>query len=413
VLLTFTLRILFAYAIVLLIMFATLYNQHQYRMRVYIEKLQKQMVEHVRNQLKHNGNVRLREQVRDAVGDLHIPYLEIYDGKRRLLNTFVTETWPKVKSDVSLPAIPAPGEEDYEHISTKAGDFLVFASGPMEINNPYGFKVVRAFRGVFPIDQTTLEGIKKHFINALRLVLLTGLVFAVTLFPMIFYYYRRLRERNKALIRSYFNTISALGSAVAQRDGDTSSHNYRVTLYTLRLAEAMKCCNKEQIASMILGAYLHDIGKIGIPDRILLKHDRLTDDEFALMQQHVDKGLKIVSRIEWMHEAAKLIGGHHEKFDGTGYPKGLRGKAIPLEARIFTVADVFDALNSRRPYKAPLDLDTSVAMIRKLSGTHFDPEVVDVFLRIVPEIRHETMHLSEQELEALLQKEIEPYISTL
>jgi len=383
-------------------------------MEAFASALKTHITEHVRTNFPPSGNVRLSDQVRSAVNELQIPYFEVYDGERRLRNTFASPQWSAIKPAVMLPELPEAGKEErFSLVETPSGPFLVFASGPAETENAFGERVVRGFRGVAPVDGGAVERLRETYAHAFWLVLATGVVFALALFPMIFYYYRRLRERNKALIRSYFSTIAALGNAVAHRDAGTSSHNYRVTLYTLRIAEAMACCSKRKIASMILGAYLHDIGKIGIPDNILLKPGRLTPEEFSLMKSHVEKGMEIVSHLEWLEEAEKLIGGHHEKYDGSGYPNGLRGEAIPLEARIFSVADVFDALNSRRPYKEPMDLDASVGIIRSLSGTHFDPKVVEAFLRIVPDILAETMYCNERELETLLRQEVEPYISRL
>ncbi|UFS63697.1 HD domain-containing protein [Sulfurimonas sp. HSL-3221] len=412
-LLSFTLRIIIAYLIVIGIMFATVYQQHHSRMEDYVSQRFADVMTQVRAHLAMDESEPVSEEMREVLQSMQIPYLEAYDGKGRLLHTFASGNWASLKDKTPLPALPAGEEENFTLIDHDRSPYLVFATGPAQIKNPFGRHVVRAFRGVLPVDEGIIRRMREHYANALWLVLATGAVFALALFPMILFYYRQLRLKNSELIRSYFGTVSALGSAVAQRDSGTSSHSFRVTLYTLRLAEALQCCSQKHIANIILGAYLHDIGKIGIPDAILLKPDKLTADEFELMKSHVEKGLEIVSHVTWLSNAGSVIAGHHEKYDGSGYPHGLRGEAIPLEARIFSVADVFDALSSRRPYKAPMTLEASLDYIKNHSGTHFDPAIVAVFIRIAPGIYRETLDRNAEELEAMLQKEVEPYINRL
>jgi HD-GYP domain-containing protein (c-di-GMP phosphodiesterase class II) len=142
---------------------------------------------------------------------------------------------------------------------------------------------------------------------------------------------------------------------------------------------------EEELYYVRLGALLHDIGKIGVPDSILLKPGKLTDDEWKIMKKHPEYAFQMLSPIAYLSKAIDIPYCHHEKWDGTGYPRGLKGKQIPLSARIFAVVDVWDALTSDRPYRKAWPKDKAIEYIRSQSGSHFDPEVVDVFMKIINE----------------------------
>lgn len=183
--------------------------------------------------------------------------------------------------------------------------------------------------------------------------------------------------------RGYEDTLQALGAAVDLRDSDTAGHSRRVTAYSLEIAKIMGL-QGSHLLTLKRGAYLHDIGKLGILDHILLKPGPLSADEWTIMQQHVQIGFDIVKGIHFLAEAAEIILTHHERFDGRGYPRGLSGQQIPLGARIFAVADTLDAITSDRPYRRAASFESACETIRRLAGSQFDPEVVDVFLRIAP-----------------------------
>ncbi len=191
----------------------------------------------------------------------------------------------------------------------------------------------------------------------------------------------RLTRLSLKLLDSQLETLKVLGGAIATRDNDTDAHNYRVTIFSVRLAEAAGLDHKN-IRTLIKGAFLHDVGKIGITDNILLKPGNLTDSEFRIMKSHVTQGLNIIERSEWLKDAAEVVGCHHEKVDGNGYLKGLNGGEIPVTARIFSIADVFDALSSRRPYKEPFSFEETMKIIEEKRGSHFDPTFVDIFTNI-------------------------------
>jgi putative nucleotidyltransferase with HDIG domain len=183
------------------------------------------------------------------------------------------------------------------------------------------------------------------------------------------------------LERSYDITLEALGDALDLRDAETEGHSKRVTAFTIAIARAMGL-PREHIAIIARGAFLHDIGKMAIPDKILLKPAKLDPDELAIMKEHAYLGYQMLKKIPFLVEASDIVYSHQERFDGTGYPRGLKGTEIPLGARIFSVADTLDAITSDRPYRAAQPLSAARAEIVKWSGRQFDPEVVKVFIEM-------------------------------
>jgi HD-GYP domain-containing protein (c-di-GMP phosphodiesterase class II) len=206
--------------------------------------------------------------------------------------------------------------------------------------------------------------------------------------------FKRERARAQELRRSYIATVRALSNAVEARDAYTGKHAERVAAYGLEIARKFP---SELVLTPELefGFLLHDVGKVAIPDAILYKPSALSDDERALMSRHPVIGSEIVQGIEFLAEAADVVRSHHERWDGTGYPDRLAGEDIPLAARVFSVADVLDALTTDRPYRPACSLHYARAMITSESGTQFDPRIVDafsaiddtVFQRIAAEIR--------------------------
>jgi putative nucleotidyltransferase with HDIG domain len=190
--------------------------------------------------------------------------------------------------------------------------------------------------------------------------------------------FKQERERSQQLRESYMATVRALSNAVEARDAYTGKHAERVTAYALEIAAALgiQLSETEEIE---FGFLLHDIGKVAIPDAILYKPGALTDKERALMAQHPLIGAEIVRGIEFLGSAAEVVRSHHERWDGLGYPDGLAGEQIPLTARVFSVADVLDALTTERPYRPASTLRIARAMINEEAGTQFDPRVVEAF----------------------------------
>lgn len=151
-----------------------------------------------------------------------------------------------------------------------------------------------------------------------------------------------------------------------------------MTIISVKLAGRLGL-SADDIRCLIKGAFLHDVGKIGIEDGILHKPGRLTDDEFSIMKNHVPFGLDIVNKAEWIKDSMDIVGCHHEKYDGSGYGEGLEREQIPETARIFAIADVFDALTSRRPYKEPFSFEKTMDILKSGRGSHFDPDYIDAF----------------------------------
>ena len=180
---------------------------------------------------------------------------------------------------------------------------------------------------------------------------------------------------------TYRATLEALGSALDTRDVGTHAHSRRVVGYSLSIAHAFGV-DETQMRDIEHGVLLHDIGKIGIPDAILLKPDKLTADEWKVMRRHPEIGKRLIENVPFLQGAIPIIFCHHEKWDGTGYPRGLKGEQIPLAARIFAVVDVWDAMRSDRPYRRGWPDEQVDAHIRTLAGTHFDPQVVRAFLAL-------------------------------
>jgi len=183
------------------------------------------------------------------------------------------------------------------------------------------------------------------------------------------------------LERSYDITLEALGDALDLKDRETEGHSKRVTAFTIAIARAMGL-PRDQINTIARGAFLHDIGKMAIPDKILNKPGKLEPEEFNIMKEHAHLGYQIVKKIPFLAEAAEIVYSHQERFDGSGYPRGLRGEQIPLGARIFSVADTLDAITSDRIYRPKQTLGAAREEIAKWAGRQFDPEVVRVFLEM-------------------------------
>jgi putative nucleotidyltransferase with HDIG domain len=195
-----------------------------------------------------------------------------------------------------------------------------------------------------------------------------------------------LQQSNIELALAYDATIAGWSRAMDLRDKETEGHTQRVTELTLKLARSMRISESE-LAQIRRGALLHDIGKMGVPDNILLKADQLTDKEWQKMRQHPVWAFEMLSSIRYLQPALDIPYCHHEKWDGTGYPRGLKGEQIPIAARIFAVADVWDAITSDRPYRKGWSGEAALKYIEEQSGKYFDPKVVQEFFRLIYEDR--------------------------
>jgi HD-GYP domain-containing protein (c-di-GMP phosphodiesterase class II) len=192
--------------------------------------------------------------------------------------------------------------------------------------------------------------------------------------------FRNLERSNIELAQAYETTLEGWSRAMDLRDKETEGHTQRVTEMTVQLARNMSM-SEDEIVHIWRGALLHDMGKLGVPDAILLKPGKLTDEEWVIMKQHPQFAYNMLSPITYLHPALDIPYCHHEKWDGTGYPRGLKGQSIPVAAQIFAVVDVWDALISDRPYRAGWTKEKVLDFIREQSGKHFNPEIVDMFLK--------------------------------
>jgi cyclic di-GMP phosphodiesterase len=191
----------------------------------------------------------------------------------------------------------------------------------------------------------------------------------------------QIRQAIEEVSRSYNSTLTALVRALDAREKEIGSHSERVMNYTLLLAQAMDV-KEPELMIIAKGALLHDIGKIGVADHILLKPGKLDTAEWREMKKHPQIGYDILSDIKFLQGAADFVLTHHERYDGAGYPNSLKGEQIPLSARIFALADTLDAMTSDRPYRKALTFDSVIAEVLRCSGSQFDPQVVQTFFNI-------------------------------
>ncbi len=209
-----------------------------------------------------------------------------------------------------------------------------------------------------------------------------------------------IKETYRQLDAAYRGTMEVLVAALDARECETHRHSERVAQYTRFLAEKMGLKGRD-LEDIYRGALLHDIGKIGVPDAILLKPASLTEGEWKVMKKHPEIGRRILSGVEFLKPAAEIVFAHEERFDGSGYPKGLRGEQIPIGARIFAVMDALDAMGFDRPYRKAVPFDAIEVEILKGSGSQFNPEVVEAF--------RENSRIFKEWIYRDLQEECEPH----
>jgi HD-GYP domain-containing protein (c-di-GMP phosphodiesterase class II) len=198
--------------------------------------------------------------------------------------------------------------------------------------------------------------------------------------------FESLQQSNRDLIMTYDMTLEGWSRALDMRDQETEGHSERVTEMAMDLARILAIGDAEA-EHIRRGALLHDMGKIGIPDSILLKPGPLTEEEWVVMRTHPVRAFELLSRIPYLRQALEIPYCHHEKWDGSGYPRGLKEEQIPLAARIFAIVDVYDALTNDRPYRKAWSREKALTYILEQSGKHFDPKVVEAFLRLLPDMK--------------------------
>jgi HD-GYP domain-containing protein (c-di-GMP phosphodiesterase class II) len=265
---------------------------------------------------------------------------------------------------------------------------------------------------VYLLDPKVVALLKGYIQRISLAALLSTLASGAVLYPLLHSLHRRAMGFSEDLTSANLELASVLGSAIAQRDSGTGTHNFRVTLYAIQLGLEVKEPALD-MRTLILGAFLHDVGKIGIHDAILLKPGPLTAEERVVMCSHVERGVAIIESSNWLHLARNVIECHHERFDGKGYPRGIEGRKIPLEARIFAIVDAFDALTSERPYKPAIPLPEVLAILDREAGSHFDPDLVVLFHSIAAKAFRDIGGAAEFELQARLKAWVDQHRSFL
>ncbi|MDO9514716.1 MAG: HD-GYP domain-containing protein [Syntrophales bacterium] len=352
----------------------------------------------------------LREESRRHIKDKHFIAVKIYNRDRKLI---VEENHPDVRiieKEINRQRrdITMVDAVHFRKFYGKGGQIYALVMKPLRTPD---HETVGYFEGVYKADPRTMAEIKNRMLLSLLQVVLIIFLTALAIYPIVLFLNRGLVQLTRDLSHANIGMLKVLGGAIAKRDSDTNIHNYRVTIFAVRLAEAAGL-KKEYIADLIKGSFLHDVGKIAISDLILFKPGKLTEEEMAAMKTHVSHGVDIIGHYGWLKNAADVVQYHHEKFDGTGYEAGLKGYDIPINARIFAVADVFDALTSRRPYKEPFDLETAMRILTEGRGSHFDPMLIDIFAGIAESLYEEISEADDNRLEDKLDGLIDRYFFT-
>jgi putative two-component system response regulator len=275
--------------------------------------------------------------------DIHMPKLGGIETLRRL---------KKLYPDISIIMVTASKEFEYARLALQEGayDYIV---------KPFNNNSVKAVINRAVERSRLINDIRDYQENLER----------------------RVMTQANQLISLYADTLEAMISALDMRECETGRHSYRVTEYTIILAKNFGVPDAD-LESIAKGALLHDIGKIGVPDHILLKPERLTDSEMEIMRKHPIYGYNLLKKFSFLEHAAEIVLSHHENFDGTGYPHKISGKEIPLGARIFSVIDTFDAITTSRSYRQAISYEEAIDLITQSSSSQFDPDVIDVFMQI-------------------------------
>jgi putative nucleotidyltransferase with HDIG domain len=239
-------------------------------------------------------------------------------------------------------------------------------------------------------------------------VTVSAAIAIIGLYPILHKGEHYLFETAAIISRANIELLSLLGKLTELRGGDTAGHTLRVTVYTMLFAEGLQL-PREVLLRAVKGALLHDVGKLVLPDCVIRKPGALTHEERAEMEQHVLRGLEIVDQSELLNAAVNVVQFHHERYDGGGYPHGVHGQKIPLEARLFALVDVFDALTASRTYKPALSIAEALDIMAQERGLHFDPDLLDRFVELAPSFEHQ-LPREETNLKAMLLAQLTPYL---
>lgn len=333
---------------------------------------------------------------------------ELYNHRGDKLAESLTEVGEEVEGRLPSHNKPAYSFASYESLQFQTHWVLrVF----IPLRSADAGAITGYFEGVRIVPEWQRQAIHLAALKMALVACLAAILCGLAIYPIVVKLSAENTHKTLEVLDSHISMMEALGRAIAKRDSDTGAHNYRVAWIAARIGEELGLSGSTMQA-LIAGSFLHDVGKIGIPDAILLKPGRLDNDEMCIMRTHVSQGEEIVKGMGWLDGANEVVAGHHEKWDGSGYPRQLSGESIPLAARIFSLADVFDALSSKRPYKEAMPFERVMDMLRKDTGTHFDPKVMAVFEEIADEVRGSLQDISEINARTLLEAQIRKHFTT-
>ena len=335
---------------------------------------------------------------------------EIYNAAGLKLSEEMTPIGHELENLLPKHGTPAYTKPFYESMKLSQDRWVMRVMVPLQ--PAAGGAITGYFEGVRLVPDWQQAHIQSDALAVALMVCLASLLCGAFIYPVVIHLAGENERRAQQVLESHIAMMDALGRAIAKRDSDTGTHNYRVAWIAATLGEALGLKGADMQA-LIAGSFLHDVGKIGIPDAILLKPGRLDADEMTIMRTHVEQGQEIVHGAGWLEGAAHVVASHHEKWDGSGYPKQLAADAIPLSARIFAVADVYDALSSKRPYKAPMPFAQVMSILAEGRGTHFDPAVLDTFEFMAPGIRDRIDSLDEAGIKRLMADMIERHFDAM
>ena len=337
---------------------------------------------------------------------------EIYNAQGTKMAESLTADGQAVESLIPSHGTPHYREASYESLRPSNQLWVLRVFVPLrdsatDMKQP----ITGYFEGVRIVPPWQSEQIFASSLAVALMVCLASLLCGAALYPVVVHLSADNERKAREVLDSHISMMEALGRAIAKRDSDTGAHNYRVAWIAASVAEKMGITGNAMQALMA-GSFLHDVGKIGIPDAILLKPGKLDDAEFSIMRTHVDQGEEIVTGMGWLDGANAVVAAHHEKWNGSGYPRRLSGAAIPLAARIFAVADVFDALCSKRPYKEPMNFGAAMAILEKDTGSHFDPGVMAVFRPMAQDIFKRLADSTEAQARQLLEDRVRQHFDS-
>lgn len=307
-------------------------------------------------------------------------YCMTADSAEAALERLAAGEYELVISDITMPGMS--GLDMIPKVKSMAPNtVVVMISGMQTVESAIGALRLGAFDYVMkPFDLRQVEAVVKRALEHQELIVAKQR-YEGHLEELVEQRTAELDQALNSLEDAYRSTLKALTAALETRDQETHGHSERVVTYSLRLGREYGL-DSQRIKALEFGSLLHDIGKIGVPDLILRKPAKLTDDEWILMREHPMHGQQILRGIRFLEGAARVVAQHHEKWDGSGYPLGLRGEEIDLCARIFSVADAFDAMTSDRVYRKGKSYEAAAKELDDWAGRQFDPKVVEAFHRV-------------------------------